>query len=130
MRQPIKNISLARQYNAPADKKHIACPAIPKRRKVAVSATFRVTSPCQRLARGLGSGLKPLLMKKGLGLMEVLQAFACNGVWGYPPARGNTSLYVCYGTPQQGNALHKNLIRNINYSPKISPIFIWRTSII
>ena len=28
------------------------------------------TSPCQRLARGLGSGLKPLLMKKGLGLME------------------------------------------------------------
>ena len=52
------------------------------------------TSPCQRLARGLGSGLKPLLMKKGLGLMEVLQAFACNGVWGYPPARGNTSLRV------------------------------------
>ena len=52
------------------------------------------TSPCQRLARGLGSGLKPLLMKKGLGLMEVLQASACNGVWGYPPARGNTSLRV------------------------------------
>jgi len=26
--------------------------------------------------------------------MEVLQAFACNGVWGYPPARGNTSLRV------------------------------------
>ena len=65
------------------------------------------TSPCQRLARGLGSGLKPLLMKKGLGLMEVLQAFACNGVscvpsvasdqrssGGYPPARGNTSLRV------------------------------------
>ena len=28
-------------------------------------------APCQRLARGLGSGLKPLLIKKGLGLMEI-----------------------------------------------------------
>ena len=32
------------------------------------------TSPCQRLARGLGSGLKPLLKdKKGLGLLVTLQ---------------------------------------------------------
>ena len=34
------------------------------------------------------------------GLMEVLQAKACNGVWGNPPARGNTSLCECYGIPQ------------------------------
>ena len=33
-----------------------------------------ITSPCQRLARGLGSGLKPLLKdKKGLGLLVTLQ---------------------------------------------------------
>ena len=29
------------------------------------------TSPCQRLARGLGSGSRPLLMKRGSGVMEV-----------------------------------------------------------
>ena len=37
----------------------------------------------ERLARGLGSGLKPLLMKKGLGLMESLQALpAEKEFWG------------------------------------------------
>ena len=58
------------------------------------------TSPCQRLARGLGSGLKPLLMKKGLGLMEDCR-LACNGAWGFPP---------------QGNALMK---RSLGPHPKI-----------
>ena len=36
------------------------------------------------LARDLGSGSKPLLMKKGLGLMEKSEGLPSDGVLGYP----------------------------------------------
>ena len=57
--------------------KNMACPAIPKRRrKSSVSATFCL-SPLPKIGEGLGSGLKPLLMKRGLGVMENSRALPC-----------------------------------------------------
>ena len=54
--------------------KIMACPAILKRRrKSSVSATFCL-SPLPKIGEGLGSGLKPLLMKRGLGVMELCRA--------------------------------------------------------
>ena len=40
--------------------------------------------PCQRLARDLGSGLRPLLMKKGSGLMEYPRGHPRMGFGGIP----------------------------------------------
>ena len=53
-----------------------------------------ITSPCQRLARGLGSGLKPLLKdKKGLGLLVTLQGGTLQkrGYGGFPPSESSLS---------------------------------------
>ena len=54
------------------------------------------TSPCQRLARGLGSGLKPLLKdKKGLGLLVTLQGGTLQkrGYGGSPHPRARSRNY-------------------------------------
>ena len=50
-----KAMSFLRQFNAPADKKDIACPAIPKRRKIDGALRFSVLHPAH-IGGGLGGG--------------------------------------------------------------------------
>ena len=63
-----------RYLHAPAEKKTSRVPRYQNGRKSSVSAIFCVKPLPWRGHRGLGYRLKPILMKKGLGLMEDLRA--------------------------------------------------------
>ena len=58
-------------------------------------------SPLPKIGEGFGEWSEAPSYEEGVGVDGITESLLSGkGVWGHPPARGNTSLCECYGIPQ------------------------------